>query len=186
MNKQLTVLSAIALAGVLSAEAQSVLYNWQYSGDTTAAGTLTVDSTSDLGLDVNAPLNGVFGSIGYDYTIRSFTQTTGDLNFTALYPSPADNPCAINFLTATAPTSNSQINSQFRSAHIYLSYNGGENTIYFADLQGNNSTQVMHIDGEYATFNNSFVLSMATVPEPSTIALTGLGLAALLAARRRK
>lgn len=177
MKKQIAVLAVIALAGTVSVQAQSVLYNWTYSGDATGAGTLSVPKAAGLP-DMD------FAGFGYDYTILSFTQTSGTLNF-----SPFLNG-TVNFLSTTAPTNDVQIASQFLNIGLYAGDPTNYDSIYPLDTYNHgNSNPVTHTIGESGTYmvdNNTFTLSIASVPEPSTIALMGLGLAGWLAARRRK
>ena len=168
MKLKIAALLAIALAVTISVQAQSKLYGWSVTGYYTGSGTLTIDTSTAT------PDAGEFNGNGYDYTITGFTVTSATFNIGTLTSGYLD------FANAIAPTTSWDISDQYLDAIV----GGSTGSIKNINDNGDFESNVIIFSNPSHHNGNTFTLS--PTPEPSTLAMIGLGMAGLIAARRRK
>lgn len=184
MEKYLSTLVAAGFAAAVSAQAQtSINYDWAFTGDSsrggsgyTGSGIFTVD-TSTVATDPNdgfqgyaiTSVTGIFNgeTITGEVGAQSFDQNNNLFgNGAEWFDGPGN------------PSSDSPDNGlAFETAGEEFAFMGSSssqtvNTVIYGSLSGND-------------FGNLSV-TVEPVPEPSTLALAGVGIAGLIAARRSK
>ena len=179
---KLALTAVVSLAAVATQANSTITYNWIETGSSfgDGSGTVTVDYTSTL-LDSDGSLNSY---VGYDFTVTGITGTFNGHTITGLNPvySPAGN--YINFQEGpdTAPATPEPADS----SNFVIAFAAGDSYEFNAGFEP--GLTVFNATDSYASDNNAgtFTLSPEPAPEPTTLALAGLGLTGLIAARLRK
>ena len=171
-KKQITGIFALALAGAFSAQAgpATISYDWTLTGSSvgTASGTLSINVNA-LGPDY---MNSEISLAGSDYTVTAFSGMAGGQPVSLISG-------VLDLSTYSAPADPSG-----DLDGVDISFDFGSS--YTGAIKG-------HTEGAYEFTSSSSLSKDAgtdtltiTAPEPTTLALSGLGIAGMLAARRRK
>lgn len=184
MNKTLLLLAAVGFVATLSVQAESTLnFDFSFSdangtiageiyglsdNSTSAASQVVITSFPD---DINAIVTAPVVASDWTYIDEnSFTVTDGEITGGGFYAHEGG-------------TGNAASLSQGYQLFIDGNYGGAPGGYYnYCNLDGTDSAYVYGGTGLGAV---TFASAEAT-PEPGTIALAGLGIAGLMAARRRK
>ena len=170
---QFALAAAIALTAAATQAQSTITYDWTETGSSfgDGAGTVTVDYNADRPDEE-------FSGSGYDFDVKGITGTFDSQTITGLGVGGG----FFNFAngTETAPATPQSGDS----AYFDLSFDAGgsTHTIQAGYFPGVHVYNAAADDGG----GDAFTLSPVAAPEPTTLALAGLGLAGMIAARRRK